>query len=55
MMKFSKLGAAALGVALSITMLAPMTANASTIKTWDAEGNTTFTNEDTGKRAVAIM
>ena len=53
MIKISKLGAAALAAALSITMFAPLSANAEVIKTWEKneEGRNlyTYTNEDTGE------
>lgn len=54
MSKFSKLGAAALALALSLTMVAPITANAQIIEEYerDAKGkvtNTTYRDEDTKK------
>ncbi|MCR5341812.1 MAG: hypothetical protein K6E70_00415 [Butyrivibrio sp.] len=54
MSKFSKLGATALALALSLTMVAPITANAQIIREYerDAKGNitnTTYRDEDTKK------
>ncbi len=53
MMHISKLSAAALALALSVTMVAPITANAEVIDTWetDASGKEvhTYKNEDTGE------
>ncbi|WP_026665652.1 hypothetical protein [Butyrivibrio sp. FC2001] len=54
MSKFSKLGATALALALSLTMVAPITANAQIIEEYerDAKGkvtNTTYRDEDTKK------
>lgn len=54
MRNFSKIGATALAMALSVTMVAPISASAEIIETYeyDAAGNkvaTTYTNEDTGE------
>ncbi|WP_026493425.1 hypothetical protein [Butyrivibrio sp. XPD2002] len=49
MRKFSKLCAAALAMALSITMVAPISANAQVYWEKDANGNYTVKNEDTDK------
>lgn len=52
MKQFFKIGAAAMALALSVTMVTPLTANAEVIDTWekDADGHEihTFKNEDTG-------
>ncbi len=48
MSKFSKFGATALAMALSLTLVAPITANAQVL--WKSEGNDrVYTNEDTKK------
>ncbi len=52
MRNIAKIGASALAMALSITMIAPISANAEVIATWEydengKEKNYTFTNEDT--------
>lgn len=54
MRNFSKIGATALAMALSVTLVAPISASAEIIETYeyDASGNkvaTTYTNEDTGE------
>ncbi len=49
MSKFLKLGATALAMALSITLVAPITANAEVTWTEDGDGNKTWTNENTKK------
>jgi len=50
MRKFPKLGATALALALSLTMVAPLSANAAIITNYDADGKVvSYTNEDTGK------
>ena len=54
MRKISKLSATALAMALSITLIAPLSANAQVIRTWENDDkgfqkDTTYTNEDTKK------
>ena len=52
MRKFSKIAAGALALALSVTLVAPISANAQIITSWERDENgdiksTTYTNEDT--------
>ncbi|WP_026491993.1 hypothetical protein [Butyrivibrio sp. XPD2002] len=49
MVKISKIGAAAIALALSITLITPMSAKAEIIKTYEKDGSITLKNEDTGR------